>query len=58
MLIQDMVLFSHGIKGLITKFGGSNSHMAIRCLELEIPAIIGMGEKKFNDLRSKRFYRL
>ena len=47
-------LFSHGIKGLITKFGGSNSHMAIRCLELEIPAIIGMGEKKFNDLNDSK----
>ena len=47
-------LFSHGIKGLITKFGGSNSHMAIRCLELEIPAIIGMGEKKFDNIKEAR----
>ena len=47
-------LFSHRIKGLITKFGGSNSHMAIRCLELEIPAIIGMGEKKFNDIKEAK----
>ena len=28
--------------------------MAIRCLELEIPAIIGMGEKKFNDLNESK----
>ena len=40
-------LFSYNIKGLITKYGGANSHMSIRCLELGIPAIIGIGEKKF-----------
>ena len=28
-------IFSHNIGGLITKFGGTNSHMAIRCLSLE-----------------------
>ena len=33
------------IKGLITKFGGSNSHMAIRCNELQIPAAIGVVKK-------------
>ena len=26
-------LFSFNIKGLITKYGGPNSHMAIRCYE-------------------------
>ena len=29
-------LFSYNIKGLITKYGGANSHMSIRCLELGI----------------------
>ena len=29
-------LFNFNIKGLITKFGGANSHMAIRCNELKI----------------------
>ena len=24
--------------------------MSIRCLELNIPAVIGIGEKKYNDL--------
>lgn len=43
-------LFSHNIKGLITKFGGINSHMSIRCNELNIPAAIGVGEKIFTDL--------
>ncbi|MBR3606316.1 MAG: phosphoenolpyruvate synthase [Lachnospiraceae bacterium] len=40
-------LFSQNIGGLITQFGGVNSHMAIRCAELGIPAIIGVGEKNF-----------
>ena len=31
----------------MTEYGGSNSHMSIRCLELGIPAIIGMGSKEF-----------
>ena len=33
------------IEGLITKYGNSNSHMAIRCMELDLPAIIGVGYK-------------
>ncbi|GAA3085247.1 hypothetical protein GCM10020000_84700 [Streptomyces olivoverticillatus] len=37
-------LFARGIKGLVTAFGGANSHMAIRALELGIPAVIGVGE--------------
>ena len=41
-------LFSRNIGGLITCYGGANSHMAIRCSELGIPAVIGCGEKNFN----------
>lgn len=37
-------LFSKDIGGLITCYGGANSHMAIRCAELGIPAVIGCGE--------------
>ena len=37
-------LFSHGISGLITKYGGANSHMAIRAGELGIPSVIGAGD--------------
>ena len=41
-------IFSKNIGGLITKFGGAASHMAIRCAELGIPAVIGCGETLFN----------
>lgn len=42
-------IFSKGLGGLVTQFGGANSHMAIRCAELKIPAIIGAGEKKYKE---------
>ncbi len=44
-------IFSYKIKGLITKYGGANSHMTIRCNELNIPAAIGCGESIFSKLR-------
>ena len=40
-------LFSKNIGGLITCYGGANSHMAIRCAEMGIPAVIGCGENNF-----------
>jgi phosphohistidine swiveling domain-containing protein len=40
-------LFSHPIAGLITAYGGVNSHMAIRANELGLPAVIGAGETLF-----------
>lgn len=40
-------IFSHGIKGFITMYGGANSHMAIRAGELGIPAAVGVGAKAF-----------
>ena len=43
-------LFNKNIKGLITKYGGLNSHMSIRCSELNLPALIGVGEKNFADI--------
>ena len=43
-------LFSHKIAGLITAWGGINSHMAIRAGELGLPAVVGVGEKSFNEL--------
>jgi glutamine kinase len=43
-------IFLTPIRGLITKYGGANSHMAIRCAELDIPAAIGCGEQVFDRL--------
>jgi hypothetical protein len=43
-------IFSHDIAGLVTKYGGTNSHMAIRCAEFGLPAAIGCGERLFDSL--------
>lgn len=43
-------LFNRGIAGLITKFGGANSHMAIRAAEYQLPAAIGIGELQYRNL--------
>jgi phosphohistidine swiveling domain-containing protein len=42
-------IFSRGIAGFITQFGGVNSHMAIRASELAMPAVIGAGETLFQQ---------
>ncbi|MDR3000517.1 MAG: hypothetical protein LBU89_04550 [Fibromonadaceae bacterium] len=47
-------IFSCGITGLITAYGGANSHMAIRAGELGIPAVIGAGEKLFNKWKNAK----
>ena len=47
-------IFSYKIKGLITKFGGINSHMAIRCAEFNLPAAIGCGDKLFNQIKNQK----
>lgn len=43
-------IFSQKIGGLITKYGGANSHMAIRCAEFGIPAAIGCGEQRYENI--------
>lgn len=43
-------VFTRGIAGLVSKFGGANSHMTIRCAELSLPAAIGVGEQTFARL--------
>ena len=40
-------IFTRGISGFVTQFGGANSHMAIRAGELGIPAVIGAGETMY-----------
>lgn len=47
-------IFAQSIVGLVTKFGGANSHMAIRCAEFAIPAAIGCGEQRFDALSKAR----
>ena len=45
-------IFSKKINGLITQYGGPNSHMAIRCTEFGLPAAIGVGKELFNRLKN------
>ena len=45
-------LFSKNITGLVTKYGGQNSHMAIRCAELNLPALIGVGDQIYKKIIS------
>ena len=40
-------IFTRNIAGLVTKYGGANSHMAIRSAEYNIPAAIGCGEQPY-----------
>jgi phosphohistidine swiveling domain-containing protein len=48
-------IFTKAIRGLLTKYGGAGSHMAIRCAEFGIPAAIGCGEMTFGKvLRATR----
>lgn len=47
-------VFSHRIAGLITAYGGANSHMAIRANELGLPAVIGAGEANFQQWSQAR----
>ena len=45
-------VFTRGIAGMITRYGGANSHMAIRCSEYGIPAAIGCGDVLFQKVLS------
>jgi hypothetical protein len=51
-------IFSHGIAGLITMFGGPNSHMAIRTAELGIAAVIGSGEQRYRQWSKARMIEI
>lgn len=41
-------IFTRNIAGLITMYGGANSHMAIRAAQLKLPAAIGVGRALFD----------
>ena len=47
-------IFTRNIKGLITKYGGTNSHMAIRCAEYNLPAAIGCGEMLYEKITNAK----
>nr|WP_325185722.1 PEP/pyruvate-binding domain-containing protein [uncultured Oscillibacter sp.] len=51
-------LFAKQIGGLVTQFGGANSHMTIRCAELGIPAVIGAGEKNYSTWENARILNI
>jgi len=51
-------LFGHGIAGLITMYGGANSHMTIRAAEFGLPAAIGVGQALYDQLSGARLIEL
>ena len=51
-------LFGHSIAGLVTKYGGANSHMAIRAAEFDLPAVIGLGEVLYSRYRNAEVIEL
>ncbi|WP_291325449.1 PEP/pyruvate-binding domain-containing protein [Desulfovibrio sp. UCD-KL4C] len=48
-------IFTRKIAGLVTKYGGTNSHMAIRCAEYGLPAVIGCGEMLYDKISGASF---
>lgn len=51
-------LFGQGIAGLVTLYGGANSHMAIRAAEFGLPAAIGVGEQRYRELAKAKVLEL
>ena len=44
-------VFGCDIAGIVTQYGGANSHMAIRAAEFNTPAAIGVGEVIYESLQ-------
>jgi hypothetical protein len=51
-------LLARGIAGLVTMFGGANSHMAVRAAECSLPAAIGVGEIRYEQLAGASVLRV
>jgi len=51
-------IFTRNIAGFVTAYGGANSHMAVRAGELELPAVIGAGEARYEQWSQARRLRL
>jgi hypothetical protein len=51
-------LLARRVRGLVTMFGGANSHMAVRAAELQLPAAIGVGELLYESLAPALVIRL
>jgi hypothetical protein len=51
-------LFAYPIAGLITAWGGANSHMAIRAGEIGLPAAIGAGEVLYRRWAGAKLLKL
>lgn len=51
-------IFTRDIAGLVTRYGGTNSHMAIRCAEYGLPAAIGCGDLIFESALKAEFLLL
>ena len=47
-------IFSKGIAGLITLYGGANSHIIIRSAEFGITAAIGVGANLYNRIKQSK----
>ena len=41
-------IFTKSPSALITRFGGANSHMAVRCAEFGLPAAVGCGDQLYH----------
>ena len=51
-------IFGHNIEGLITMYGGGNSHMAIRAKEFGLLAAIGVGESMYKTISNASIVEL
>ncbi|MCK6418572.1 MAG: phosphoenolpyruvate synthase [Alphaproteobacteria bacterium] len=47
-----------GLRGFVTCYGGANSHMAVRAMELNLPAVIGAGERLFQKWKQAKTLEL